>query len=204
MNTAKDTGMKIYFVRHGQTQNNLEWRMNTWDDDDPLTDKWREQALNAWLEIKKQQITIDQIISSNLDRAQETARIIAGQINYTTEIIIDHRLREQDGWVFKWKKRSKIRELFRVSNPVDLRKLFKSKEHNEIEDVREFDTRVSESLTEIQEKYSDKTILIVAHSWTSRPLLRNIQDLGFDFAHYEMPWVSNAEVIDLENHIIKN
>ena len=199
MNTQKHT-WKIYFVRHGQTQNNLENRMNTWDDDNPLNETWIQQAKQAWINFKSTWVVLDVIISSSLSRAQETAKIIASEIWFTWTIEIDSRLREQDWWVFKWKKRDTILSENNLKDNFEFRRFFKDIKNNQIEDVLNFDGRVSAALADISKQHAGKNVLIVGHSGTSRPLLRNIQNLEFDFAHYEMKWLSNAVIIDLENY----
>jgi len=187
----------IYFVRHGQTQNNLEWRMNTWDDNDPLTQHGKQQAKQAWEQWKKAWIYFDIIISSSLARAKETAQIIAGEIWYNGKIIIDNRLREQDGWIFKWKLRDEIKQKYWTHSDAEFRKIFKNKKYNKIEDVTEFDQRVSDSLSDIRMQYPEKNILIVGHSGTSRPILRNLNNMWFNEAHYEMKGAKNAEIIKI-------
>lgn len=194
---------KIYFVRHGQTQNNLNNNMNTGDDNDPLTDLWIEQAISAWKSLKNSWIIIDLIISSNLDRAIDTGKYIWKEINYNWDYHVDVRLREQDGWVFKWKNRDLIKEEYDIQNNYDFRKIFRDKQFNKIESAEEFDARVTQSLVDIQREYKWKNVLIVWHSGTSRPLLRNIQWLDFDFAYYKMSWLKNAQIIELEKHIIE-
>lgn len=65
--------MKLYLVRHGQTNWNLEGRIQG-QTNIPLNDKGRKQAQQA--KEKLQNIPIDLIICSPLMRARETAEII--------------------------------------------------------------------------------------------------------------------------------
>lgn len=191
--------MALYFIRHWQTKNNLENRMNTGDDNDPLTEVWKAQAHKAGEEIKKNEsIKIDLIFSSHLDRAKETAQIIADEIWYEWKIYQDTRLREQDGWIFKWKKRDQIKVEYQLDSDYEFRKLFKNRKHNNKEDVTDFDARVWEFLQDMHENFPDINILLVWHSWTSRALLRNIQGFDFEEAHFQLPWIANAKIINLE------
>jgi len=192
--------MGLYFIRHGQTQNNVEGKMNPWDDDDILTEVWREQAKNAGDSIKKSWIHFDLVISSNLSRAKDTARIIADIIHYSWDILEDARIREQDAWVFVWKKRDDIKREFWLKDDGEFRRVFRDKKYNQKEDTLEFDARVWEFLEEIYCKYPQKDILLVSHSGTSRALLRHTQKLDFEFVYFQMPWVANCELIDLENY----
>lgn len=66
----------IYFVRHGQSQWNVEDKI-CGSTDSPLTDRGREQAIEAGLNIIDLGIKADMIISSPLSRAHETAECIS-------------------------------------------------------------------------------------------------------------------------------
>ena len=71
---------QLYFVRHGQSQANLD-EIYAGQFDTPLTDYGREQAKIAGMEAVL--FGIDLIVSSPLSRAFETATIIAEQIGYS-------------------------------------------------------------------------------------------------------------------------
>lgn len=75
--------MRILLIRHGQSQANVNGRIQ--GPDDPLTDLGREQAelLGAYLATHE---SIDRFISSSLDRAQETAHIIASHTGNEIEL----------------------------------------------------------------------------------------------------------------------
>jgi 2,3-bisphosphoglycerate-dependent phosphoglycerate mutase len=64
----------LIFLRHGQSQWNLENRFTGWKDV-PLTEKGIEEAKNAGQLMKKNQIEIDIIFSSVLKRANKTAEL---------------------------------------------------------------------------------------------------------------------------------
>ena len=65
---------KLVLLRHGQSQWNLENRFTGWTDV-PLTEKGIQEARNAGLLIKKNNIIIDNVFSSVLKRANKTAEI---------------------------------------------------------------------------------------------------------------------------------
>ena len=75
--------MRILLIRHGQTQGNINARIQ--GPDDSLTDLGREQArvLAAHLAATYE---IDYLISSSLSRAVETAGIIADRTNHTLSL----------------------------------------------------------------------------------------------------------------------
>ena len=64
--------MKLYMVRHGESQTNFEKRF-TGQADAPLTGKGREDARRAGEKLRG--LTFDRVYSSTLSRAAETARI---------------------------------------------------------------------------------------------------------------------------------
>ncbi len=93
---------KLVLLRHGQSQWNLENIFTGWQDV-PLTEKGINEANNAGLLIKKNNIKIDKIFSSVLERANKTAEIAieASQIKnlHKNGILIyerDQRLNERD------------------------------------------------------------------------------------------------------------
>ena len=93
---------KLVLLRHGQSQWNLENRFTGWKDV-PLTEKGIKEANNAGLLLKKNNIKIDKVFSSVLQRANKTVEIaikssqiqnlyVNGILNYEK----DERLNERD------------------------------------------------------------------------------------------------------------
>jgi broad specificity phosphatase PhoE len=67
--------LHIYLARHGQTDWNVQKRLQGFQNI-PLNETGRQQAMD--LAKKMQGIQLDAIYSSNLQRSNETARIVAG------------------------------------------------------------------------------------------------------------------------------
>ena len=65
---------KLILLRHGQSQWNLENRFTGWKDV-PLTEHGINEAIKAGLLLKKNNIKIDNVFSSVLQRANQTAEI---------------------------------------------------------------------------------------------------------------------------------
>jgi probable phosphoglycerate mutase len=80
---------RLYFVRHGQSQANVD-RVFAGQMDTPLTKLGREQAELAASQAKG--LGIDHIISSPLSRALDTAKIIAAVIGYPADKIETNEL----------------------------------------------------------------------------------------------------------------
>ena len=71
---------KLILLRHGQSQWNLENKFTGWKDV-PLTDKGIEEAKKAGILLKSNNIEIDLIFSSVLQRATETAKLAVLEID---------------------------------------------------------------------------------------------------------------------------
>ena len=201
----KPSKSHIYYCRHGETDLNVKKVMNGWDVDSLLTSNWEKQAKLAWKNFKLSGEKIDVIISSPKIRAKNTAELIAKEIGYNSEIIIDERLNEHRDGVFKWMTHEEIIKYAKKEYNLDLelgasvKRFFKDGKYNKVEDVILFDNRVLEAYKEIEEKYKWKNVLIVAHAWTFRPINRFINDLDLNKAHYELPTINNATIFKLHS-----
>ncbi len=71
---------KLILLRHGQSQWNLQNKFTGWKDI-PLTEKGIAEANNAGILMKKNNIKIDVIFSSVLQRANKTAEIAIKQMD---------------------------------------------------------------------------------------------------------------------------
>lgn len=79
--------MKIYFVRHGKTQWNLERRLQGQKGDSPLLPEAYDEIKH--LRVALQEIHFDEILSSPAKRALTTAKLLSDQV-----IKFDERLKE--------------------------------------------------------------------------------------------------------------
>ena len=82
----------IIFLRHGQAQNNVERRLTGRLPNVPLTDQGVAQAEYAARHLSK--MNVSRIYSSPIQRAQQTAQIVARHNNL--EVATDERLTEID------------------------------------------------------------------------------------------------------------
>ena len=69
----------IYIVRHGQTEQNLKKKLQG-RSNHPLTDLGREQASAVGDAFREAGIVFDKVYTSPLDRAIETAKLVAGDV----------------------------------------------------------------------------------------------------------------------------
>lgn len=147
--------MRIFLVRHGETDWNLKKLMQG-RTDIPLNETGKMQALEVKEKLKNEKIDI--CFSSPLSRTLTTAKIITN-----LDIIIDERLIERNAGTLEGKD-SKI---YKQINYYD----FKSNSNQYgVENVKDLFARASKFLEDIKEKYLDKTVLIVSHGATIRAL----------------------------------
>ncbi|HQC13766.1 histidine phosphatase family protein [Mesotoga prima] len=108
---------EIYFLRHGQSQSNVENRFANGNDGYPLTDQGRRQAEKAaeFLRSKK----IRKVYTSPIHRAVQTAEIVCSKWGLTPSVIsVIDKIREFSVGIFEGKRiAGKARELY-----VDLKK----------------------------------------------------------------------------------
>ena len=97
--------MKIYFMRHGESENNLNGRMTGWMDP-PLTTLGVEQARDA--RKKLDGIGFDKVYSSDFQRARVTCETALPGCEYT----VDERLREINVGCISGMTRAEIEEQY--------------------------------------------------------------------------------------------
>ena len=86
---------KIILIRHGQSTYNLENRFTGWKDVE-LTEKGRDEAINAGKILNENNLIPDYAFTSNLKRAQHTLDIILNEMNLTLPTTKDLALNERD------------------------------------------------------------------------------------------------------------
>lgn len=146
--------MKIYILRHGETEENtrgiMQGNMETL-----LNEKGRNQAMAVRDKVKE--AGIDLVITSPKVRAKETAILAAPGI----ELIEDKRLLSRNHGEFEGMSRDQIdlKEYWNIKKNI---------QYEKAESVGEIFNRVSSLLNDISINYSDKTVLLVTHSGLTR------------------------------------
>lgn len=171
----------IYFIRHGESEANLKHLFAGQRDDSPLTEKGKEQARLEGLKVKGMNLNINKIISSPLNRAIDTAKIISNIIEFDKEIIIDQRINEFDMGDLSGT----------LMHEISSKSLVSAKN---AEDPNDFFKRVNSFLNEYKE--TDENILMVCHAGVGRMIeivKRNLNPELF----YDIPPYPNASVIKI-------
>ncbi|MEI6053783.1 MAG: histidine phosphatase family protein [Candidatus Saccharibacteria bacterium] len=141
--------MKIYFVRHGQTDTNTAMRdgQTVEELNAPLNVTGREQAETLSKQLKD--IKFDVIISSPLKRALQTAEIINKYHKMSIEI--EESISERHA--------GKINN----ENWHDLFDFDKNIQPEDGESLSTFFDRVHKYFNNLKQKHTDKTVMIVSH-----------------------------------------
>ena len=160
--------MKIYYVRHGQTDWNLERKMQGGGTEKALNETGIKQAQETREELEN--IKYDIVICSPMHRAMQTAEIInKGKNVQVTTDEIEKRIWDYD-----------------LNYQIP-----------EGENLHDFEKRILEFLKEMKQKYSDKTVLIVAHGGVAKVLKTHLYGMpkSKDLSEIEM---RNCEIIEAE------
>jgi probable phosphoglycerate mutase len=172
--------MTIWFLRHGQSQANLEDRFAGRRDDSPLTDLGRSQALAAAAALSP---GISWIVCSPLRRATETAALIRRELGIEHSVEIDERLAGHDmgdatGLPKRILSATEMVELFGAETP------------------EAFDARVFAALRDLSDRPGDG--LVIAHSGVARLILaRRMGLLPADFR--EAGTLANGQLMELSD-----
>ena len=155
--------MKVYVIRHGQTDWNLAQKTQGKTDIE-LNQTGIEQAQKPKVEINK--YNIDLIYCSPLKRAKKTAEIV--NEDKKCNIIYEKALEERGFGDFEGKTKDEIKEMIDDWETIHDYKL-NSTERN-IEPIKDVCNRVWNFLDEIKTKEAGKDILIISHAGICRAI----------------------------------
>ena len=173
--------MKIYLVRHGETDLNSPVRRMQGSTNISLNDNGRMQAKDASLKLKD--LGFDLIIASPYKRAFETASIINEVLNI--ELITDDRIKERDYGDLEGMPY--LKEYCNID--YDLVSVH-GEEYNHYKD------RLLDFLSDIKKKYSDKKVLVVCHNGVIGLLSCLIEGMPDD-RNYVTKGIPNGEIKEL-------
>lgn len=169
-----DTKITLLVIRHGETVWNAQQRYQG-HGDSPLTEKGRNQA--EALARRMRRIHFDTLISSDLGRAIETARIIAHHTGH--DFSIDSRLRERNFGVLEGLTAEEINGRF----PQVYDKLHANDPDYVIpegESLRQHYGRNIQFIEACTAENAGKTIALVSHGGVLDNFLRHVASLPLD------------------------
>lgn len=155
--------LRLYIARHGETDWNLEHRLQG-STDRPLNETGRRQAVELADALKG--IRLDAIYSSTLSRSRDTARTVAG--NTMTVKSLDG-LRERNYGHYQGGSDTAPEYLRRLDDWTD--------RLDDGESLNQLLARSRDSLAQIRREHPTGNVLIVAHRITNQMLLRALLDL---------------------------
>ena len=155
--------MKVYVIRHGQTDWNLAEKPQGKTDIE-LNETGIEQAQKAKKEMDKYKI--DLIYCSPLKRARKTAEIV--NEDKKCNIIYEKALEERGFGDFEGKSREEIKNM--IGNWEKLHDYKINSNEGNVEPIQDLCNRVWNFLDEIKSKEKEKDILIVTHAGVCRAI----------------------------------
>ncbi len=179
--------MKLYYVRHGFTQWNIDG-FTQGHSDIPLCDDGRAQAREAAKLLADKHI--DLCIASPLSRTRETAEIILS--GRDVPISFDERIKERHFGSYEGKPyfRQETEEFKTKVWDID-----EDGKYGDIETMASVVKRLYEFLDEIKEKYKDKSVLIVSHGGLSSAVKYYIAGEKIS-KNYRFDIIKNCEIIE--------
>lgn len=178
---------KLLIARHGETDWNLngKWQGQS---DVPLNGNGIKQANSLALELLDKRI--DQIYSSDLSRAFNTAEIISGYL-HLGPVQIEKRLRERNFGMFEGMTTTQIADSMDVTR--DEVSMLDMDKFPSVEPWHDFLQRISSAIDHISEMKNDRTVLIVAHGGVMRGLHQKFMN-----GHKPRTFFNNGELMTLE------
>ena len=172
--------MKIYIVRHGQTEENLQ-RILQGHMPGTLTEQGKEQVAKAAEILANNGVKFKCIVSSDLKRAMDSAHIIADRLNLP--IIPMEILRERDWGKWTGMSIAEATDKFRKEGKW----MFPEGTTETEEGIFQ---RAGEALARLQELYADENIIVVTHG----QFARNLIAAHFNCNYHEVAPFVNAEI----------
>ncbi len=187
--------MKLYLLRHGETDWNVTWRLQG-STDVPLNETGIAQAQDAAIRYKD--IPFTQVYTSPLQRAVCTARIIAE--SHGLPVIVDERIREMNFGLLEGSTPEESSQ-----NPVlsvARSNLFDHPERyvptGDGESYEEVHNRCRDFLEDIRNRHdSGDHILISAHGALCKALMRAINNTPVE-EFWHTPPQENCSVIEID------
>jgi probable phosphoglycerate mutase len=181
--TFGDMCTQVYMIRHGETVWNAEKRLQG-HLDSPLTGQGIQQA--TMLAARLSSVHFDAIYSSDLERARQTAKIIASKAN-SVAVTFDNRIRERHFGRFQGLTWEEIEKKF----PDEAAKELSGNPMNHMPDGESKQQLLSRTLSffeDIALRHTDQRILVISHGgilnvWT-RHVLHIPQDTPRRFHLY--------------------
>lgn len=171
--------MKIILLRHGETIWNKERRLQGCHDI-PLSPEGREQIRRTGHHLAQRFQKVDRILTSPLLRARESARIVAEELHYTPEAILQAPLF--------------IERNFGAGEGLTYEEalaMYPDSDYPGMETLEDLCGRAQEAVNRCVEDYPDQTILVVAHGAIIKAILVALTKGRITYFD-ETVWINNG------------
>jgi probable phosphoglycerate mutase len=185
----------VLLLRHAQSEWNAAGRWQGWADP-PLTALGRAQAEQAGERLRRSEPPLDRAVSSDLDRARTTARIIAGLAGTPALLARAPMVEEVPGLrelnVGQWSglTRGEIQEAWPDTLAAWDAGALESTPGGE--DRAEFNRRVRAAFVEVAESHPGERLLVVAHGGVVRSIGRWLGAPPENALHIAGFWVDHT------------
>lgn len=185
--------MKLLFVRHGETDWNVEKQIQGGTDTE-LNETGIEQARKLGQKLTKQQLKIAKIYSSTLKRAYKTAQIVGEMIG--VEVEGAEGLEEMNLGQWEGMRWHEVRETY----PTEYNKWHRNRRYQKTPDGESYQELLERLLPAIKKIIQKEkgTVLIVTHSADIVTLLAVIHQTPFD-QMFQVHNVENADVVEIDS-----
>ena len=190
-----EAGTRIIFLRHGQTDWNIDHRFQG-GTDIPLNDTGREQvrtAIGALKQVATEGTTVDAIVSSPLSRAVESAEIVAEGLGVPYRGAIDGFQERSFGDL---EGQIATRELILASR--------QSNNAFNVEPKKDFLARSLAALNRVRREYEGQTVVVAAHlirhgqtDWNKANLMQGITDIPLNDTGREQARTTGKKLADM-------
>jgi len=177
---------RILLIRHGETEWNANHRVQG-HTDSPLNERGRNQA--RLLAERLASTKIHSFYSSDLDRAKETAGIVA--LPHGLPVLTDPRLRELD--FGKWEG-LKIEEV-EAMHPGMMKSWWKNPLDNHFpgtEKLTDLISRCEQIMESIINRHQEETVAVVSHGGTIRSIICTV--LGIKHSELWRIYIDNTSI----------
>jgi broad specificity phosphatase PhoE len=176
----------LLLARHGETDWNRDARWQG-HSNTPLNARGREQALALADALTEE---IDVVYSSDLDRARETAEIVADRLGL--DVRLDPRLRERSFGSWEGLTASEIEE--RDARGFARWQAGEGPGANDAEPFDAFAERMGRFLEDVLQRHPGESVLVLAHGGSIRVIHALATGLDYVRDHRSIPAVANCAV----------
>ncbi|MDA1209291.1 MAG: class I tRNA ligase family protein [bacterium] len=189
-----DHSVEVTMVRHGETDWNVQEKIQGSTKDVPLNDNGRKQVAEAAAALKGQHF--DLIVSSDLDRCVQTAEILSKELGIPFEHQWDVL---QERRYTSWEGKNKAELLEELSADLPLTSMgLHPDTPEEGESLSAFFERMQQACEKLLEEFGGKKVLLVGHGGTNRALRVFAENMSYAEIIAWAP--KNAEAMTITLH----